>query len=437
MTGKVEQLSTSRKLEIKYVPINEVKPWDRNPKKHNKKAIVESLKRFKPTQPILVQKGTGLIIAGHGRLEAFKELGYEEIPIIELEMSDAEARAYALVDNQTVIAGGWDDDLLLSNLQELKLELPELDMSIFGFSDKHTEKKSEEDDFDVDAAIDADVEPITKPGDLIILGEHRLLCGDSTKKEDVERLMGGEHIDIIVTSPPYSNQRTYEIGEFDWDALMFGMSSAFFPKLKSNAHALFILGPSYKDRRVDFYWNNWLAHCESIGWPLFGMYVWDKGFGKCGEFGGRLAPTHEFIFHFNNKKGVMNKWVETVSEGKRNVHVSFRKRDGTMKPATSPDKIGQPLKIPDSVVRITKALGQSEKTGNHPAIFPVELPAFMLKTWSTKDSIVAEPFGGSGTTLIACEQLGRRCRIMEISPNYCDIIVKRYEEFTNKKAVRT
>ncbi len=95
---------TSRKLEIKYVPIDAVKPWDKNPKKHNKKAILESIKRFKPTQPILVQKGTGLIIAGHGRLEAFKELGYAEVPIIELEMNDAEARAYALVDNQTFIA---------------------------------------------------------------------------------------------------------------------------------------------------------------------------------------------------------------------------------------------------------------------------------------------------------------------------------------------
>lgn len=135
---------TSRKLEIKYVPINDVKPWDKNPKKHNKKAILESIKRFKPTQPILVQKGTGLIIAGHGRLEAFKELGYAEVPIIELEMNDAEARAYALVDNQTVIAGGWDDDLLLTTIQELKVELPELDLGDFGFKDKQMGKEKEE-----------------------------------------------------------------------------------------------------------------------------------------------------------------------------------------------------------------------------------------------------------------------------------------------------
>jgi len=135
---------TSRKLEIKYVPIDAVKPWDKNPKKHNKKAILESIKRFKPTQPILVQKGTGLIIAGHGRLEAFKELGYAEVPIIELEMNDAEARAYALVDNQTVIAGGWDDDLLLTTIQELKVEIPELDLGDFGFKDKQMGKEKEE-----------------------------------------------------------------------------------------------------------------------------------------------------------------------------------------------------------------------------------------------------------------------------------------------------
>ena len=122
---------TATKLEIKYVPIGDVHPWDKNPKKHNKKAIIESIKRFKPTQPILVQKGTGLIIAGHGRLEAFKELGYDEIPITELEMSDAEAHAYALVDNQTVIAGGWDYPILDEVIEELKVDFPELDLSVY------------------------------------------------------------------------------------------------------------------------------------------------------------------------------------------------------------------------------------------------------------------------------------------------------------------
>jgi DNA modification methylase len=432
----VTKIKNEDRLEIQYIPISDVHPWDKNPKKHNKKAIIESLKRFKPTQPILVQKGTHLIIAGHGRLEAFKELKYQEIPVIELDMPDKEAHAYALIDNQTVIAGGWDDKLLKLDLQDIKLELPDLDMSIFGFSEKQTGITAKEDDFDADAALKQIDEPITKLGDIITLGEHRLMCGDSTKKEDVERLMQGKKADIIVTSPPYAAQRTYEIGEFDWDALMNGMTSCFFNHLKQNGHALFNLGTSYKDRRVDFYWNKWLDFCDAAGWPLFGMYVWDKGWGMPGEHNGRLAPSHEYIFHFNKEKGTMNKWLETTTTDIGSIRNRFRAKDGSHKAATSPDKIGQAYKVPDSVIRISRAAGKTEGAGDHPAIFPVELPIFLMNTWSNIADVVVEPFGGSGTTIIAAEQIKRTCYCMEISPNYCDVIVKRWEQLTGKKAVR-
>ena len=124
------------RLMIKYVPINDLKKWDKNPKKHNKEAIIESIKQFNPTQPILVQKGTNRIIAGHGRIDAFRELGYTEVPIIELSLNDKQAKAYALVDNQTTMVEGWDELLLKLDLDEIHLESPELDMDLLGFRDE-------------------------------------------------------------------------------------------------------------------------------------------------------------------------------------------------------------------------------------------------------------------------------------------------------------
>jgi len=408
---------TSRKLEIKYVPIDAVKPWGRNPKKHNKKAIVESLKRFKPTQPILVQKGTGLIIAGHGRLEAFKELGYQEVPIIELEMNDAEARAYALVDNQTVIAGGWDDDLLLSNLQELKLELPELDMSIFGFSDKQSGKKGEEDDFDVDAALASDVEPITRPGDLIILGEHRLLCGDSTKEEDVERLMGGQKARVIVTSPPYFNQREYsqwdtysDFLEFI-DAIIEGIKNASDPESSvvcwnmgsSESTNNFIPADNYfQFLRQGYKWIEWI--------------VWNK------EAATWTIPRSQHI-----SKGI---YIPALKWESISIYLMGRR------PHFEPGDVNEVREWQENVWDLNRVVSSKQKSIGHPAIFPVEIPYRCIKSFSRVGDAVYEPFCGSGTTLIACEMTGRRGYGMEINPRYCDVIVQRWEAFTNKRAVR-
>ena len=403
---------TSRKLEIKYVPIDAVKPWDKNPKKHNKKAILESIKRFKPTQPILVQKGTGLIIAGHGRLEAFKELGYEEIPIIELEMNDAEARAYALVDNQTVIAGGWDEDLLKINIQDLKLELPDLDMSIFGFSDKQTGKKGEEDDFDVDAALDDDVEPITKPGDLIILGEHRLLCGDSTKKEDVERLMGGVKADICFTSPPYNagslnikghaatGAKYLEISDdLNEDEYVGFLNSTISNALIAADDAMINIGLVEGNKRAIIrILNLYIDNFKDI-------IYWKKS---------TCAP--------HIQPGVINNQIEFIlcfGDGKRRFK-SAQFRQGTYWNVIE----GPPA-------------SNNEYAKIHKATFPVYLPANIIENFCPPEGRVFEPFLGTGTTLIACEQLGRTCYGMEIDPKYCDVIVQRWESFTNKKAVRT
>lgn len=267
---------------------------------------------------------------------------------------------------------------------------------------------------------------------------HRLLCGDSTKADDVERLMNGQEADMVFTSPPYSDQREYHIGEFSWDNLMFGVFGNILSLIVSETtHILVNLGMSHKDRAVDFYWDKWLKFMADHGYPLFGWYVWDKGYGMCGEWNGRLAPAHEFVFHFNKKCGSANKWIDTNYSDRDTVHnKTFRKKDGSLKPAVSPDKFGQLTKVPDSVIHIIKASTAGTIVANHPAVYPVELPEFGCKTWTKENDIIYEPFCGSGTTIIACERTNRICYGMEISPAYVDIIIQRFEEYTGQKAIQ-
>ena len=211
---------------------------------------------------------------------------------------------------------------------------------------------------------------------------------------------------------------------------MSGMFGCAINHCEDNAHLLFNLGLSHKDRRVDLYWDKWLGSCEDFGWPLFGWYVWDKGSGFPGEWNGRLAPSHEFVFHFNNQAGSINKWVETTGEslkrgagGKR-----FRQKDGSLNELTSPDKIGQLFKIPDSVIRINREMARGVHTQSHPAVFSVEFAEFFINTWSTVGGIEFEPFLGSGTTIIAAENLARQCRAIEISPAYVAVSLQRYKD---------
>lgn len=275
------------------------------------------------------------------------------------------------------------------------------------------------------------IPPRVAYGDLWALGEHRLLCGDSTNTQDVARLFDGEQFALCFTSPPYSNQRTYKIGEFDWHSMMCGAFERMIENGKPDCHILVNLGLKHENRQVDMYWLQWLMHCSVRDWPLFGWYVWDKLGGMPGDQAGRLSPTHEFLFHFNQQNKTANKWIPT--QGRIGCR-GFRQKDGTIKGPTAPDKRGQAHKIPDSVIRMP-----SEKLRGihdaHPAVFPVALPEFIFKTWSQPYDLVYEPFSGSGTSIIATERLHRRCYAIDIEPTYCDLAIERWQRLTGKQAV--
>lgn len=270
-------------------------------------------------------------------------------------------------------------------------------------------------------------------GDIWQLGKHRLMCGDSTKSQDVDRLFQGEHFTLCFTSPMYTDQREYKLGTFDWSNMMCCSFDQMIAHGTPNCNILINLGLSHKNRQVDLYWTEWLEHCENIGWPLYGWYVWDKGTALPGDWSGRLAPSHEFVFHFNFSNSSANKWVATKRFDSSR---GFRQKNGTIKPPTSPDKFGQAYKVPDSIIRINRENTRGIYTEYHPAVFPVALPEFAMKTWSQPGDIVYEPFCGSGTSIIAGERIRRRVYAMEIEPSYCDLAIQRWEQVTGQKAKR-
>jgi DNA modification methylase len=184
------------------------------------------------------------------------------------------------------------------------------------------------------------------------------------------------------------------------------------------------------------YWHKWFEYCASLKWPLFGWYVWDQGSGLPGDWNGRLAPSHEFLFHFSQKRKYLNKWIETKEESRkpRSHNASLRNTNGTVEPVHSPDLIGQSHKIPDSVIRVNREAARGIHTQNHPAVYPIALPAFIMQTFSQENDIVYEPFCGSGTTIIAAERLKRRCYACEIDEKYASVILARWEQETGLKA---
>ena len=262
-------------------------------------------------------------------------------------------------------------------------------------------------------------------GKLRLKSKHKLMCGDSTNKETVELLMNGEKADMVFTSPPYDNQRTYNIGEIDWTNLMISVHSNLETNISEPGNILINLGQTHSKGFVDFYWNDWLQKFKP-----FGLYIWDKQRCMPGDYSGRLATQHEYIFHFKyGKNQSANKTVKSKKESHAGHRV--RNKDGSIRPFSSSKTIGQSHKIPNSVIGIMNEC--SAKSG-HPAVFPVELPEFIIKTWSS--TIVLDPFGGSGSTLIACEKTDRKCFTMELDPHYCQVIIDRWEQYAEAQAVK-
>ena len=419
------------------VDITELIPNPRNPNKHGDKqvALLAKIIRHQGWRaPIVVSNRSGFIVAGHGRLEAAKLLNVQTVPVNRQDFAtEADEWAHVIADNRIAELAETDDALLKELLAELD---GKIDMDLSGFDAVELERVMDsigENPVDaepqIDRAAELQKEWGTATGQLWKLGEHRLLCGDSTKRDDVERVMGGERAGLCFTSPPYGQQRDYRDGAkekcSDWDKLMRGVFGVL--PMSESGQVLVNLGLIHSEGEWLPYWDKWIEWMREQGWRRFGFYVWDQMHGLRGDWAGRFAPSHEFIFHFNKVALKPCKWVESLHAGENGG--ALRNKNGTFNEVTT-DEI-QSHKLPDSVWRIQRQKGGID---GHPAPFSVALVAHALKSWP---GIAYEPFLGSGTTLIAAEQLGRKCYGLEISPGYCAVILQRFKDATGKTPTLT
>jgi DNA modification methylase len=434
-------------LNIEYRPIGRLIPYIRNPRTHDEAQVAQiaaSIVEFGWTNPVLVDGDNG-VIAGHGRLAAARRLGLSEVPVIELgHLTPNQKRAYVIADNKLALAAGWDEELL--HLEMDDLATAGFDLALTGFSEDELEallSVADDDDQDESDSHSADssgeeipdvpVNPVSRPGDIWNLGPHRLICGDASDLAVISALMENEHARLCITSPPYGNQRDYTSGGVaDWDALMRGVFSQL--PMTPDAQVLVNLGLIHRDNEVVPYWDGWLAWMRTQSWRRFAWYVWDQGPGMPGDWAGRLAPSFEFIFHFNRESRKPHKIVPCKHAGGK-LHLRLdgsstvmRNKAGDVGSWQHACQPTQDTRIPDSVIRIMRHKGKIGKDIDHPAVFPIALPEFIIEAYSDADDIVFEPFGGSGSTLLACQRTGRQGRAVEIAPEYVDVAIQRFQQ---------
>jgi DNA modification methylase len=442
-------------------PVAELRAHAGNARVHGAAQIEQikvSMLAFGFTNPLLVGED-GVLIAGHGRLAAAVALGIEKVPTIVLRhLSAAQKEALRLADNRIAENATWDHALLRDALAAVQAA-PDLDLAALGFSaaelddilaaageavsngnapealsapavqgggDGAAETEEAAEDELADAELAPPRQAVTRPGDLWLLGEHRLLCGDSTDAASVARVMGADRAALLFTSPPYGNQRAYTTGGVsDWDALMQGVFAALPGALRADGQVLVNLGLIHREGEWQPYWQGWLDWMRAHGWRRFGLYAWDQGPGLPGDWNGRLAPAFEFVFHFNREARAPNKIVPCKWAGTPNKGSGLRAADGEVKAYTHIGLPVQEMRIPDSVLRITRHKGRGIET-EHPAVFPVALPEFLMRAYTDEADVVFEPFSGSGTTILAGQRTGRRVRAIELAPAYVDLAIARW-----------
>ena len=362
-------MATDSKMQIEYIKLEQIKPYERNPRKNDEavKYVKQSIKEFGFKVPIVLDKDN-VIVAGHTRYKASKELGLKEVPCIHADDLNVEQiKAFRLADNKVSEFAEWDDSLL-----NLELDSLEMDMTDFGFLDSVFEEPQEI----IEDEVSEDVEPLCKLGDVWQLGNHRLMCGDATNENDVEKLTGGVRIDLVFTDPPYGMNAVSKSGvlsqKYKTDILNDDNNEV--------AIKAFKLLKEKFDNAYHVWWGaNYYTEClpSSECWV-----VWDKNNDASDQTDCELA--------WSNFRSVVRQFTMT-----------------------------------------------SEKVNRvHPTQKPCNLFAQILEKFDKKNEFktVLDLFGGSGSTLIACEQLNRKCYMMELDPHYCDVIINRWETLTGDKA---
>lgn len=434
-------------LSLQHWPIERLIDYARNPRKndHAVEQMAAVITEFGFRIPV-VAKSTGELVDGHLRLKAARKLGMTTVPVVLAdELSEAQIKAFRLLANRSATWAQWDDALLALELEDLKLA--DFDLSLTGFEDGEisrlladdvgsddAEQEPDADESDAaDDVPDAPVVPVSRTGDVWAIGSHRLICGDATDPTVVAVLMQGDAARLCFTSPPYGNQRDYTSGGVkDWDGLMRGVFAKV--PMADDGQVLVNLGLIHRDNEVIPYWDAWLGWMRTQGWRRFAWYVWDQGPGMPGDWAGRFAPSFEFVFHFNRASRKPHKIVPCKHAGQEShlradgSSTAMRGKDGEVGGWTHKGQPTQDTRIPDSVIRVMRHKGKIGQDIDHPAVFPVALPEFVIEAYTDAGDLVFEPFGGSGTTMLAAQRIGRVCRSVEIAPEYVDVTIKRFQQ---------
>lgn len=405
-------------MKIEHIKTDKLIPYARNSRTHSESQVAQiagSIREFGFTNPVLIDNENG-IIAGHGRVMAAQKLGLKEVPCIRLShLTETQRKAYVIADNKLALNSGWDEGMLALELAELKDD--DFDLSLIGFDDKEIDDllaETVEGETDPDEVPEPPVDPVSVIGDVWVMGKHRLMCGDSTSIDSVKKLMNGLEIDFMFTSPPYN------AGDSE--------------KLSGNTHTTDNKYATYRDDKtqsdyLDFlcgFTNAWMfvSKCMAINIQqlagnkiafvdyldsyknhLIDIAIWDKKHGAPQMAKNVMSNRFEYIIFF----------AKTENPSRAIPTADFQ---GTVQNVYE----GQPNR-------------NNEFSKVHAATFPVDFPEWAIKSFTLNGAIIGDAFGGTGTTMIACEKLGRTNYTMELDPKYCDVIIKRWQDFTGKQAI--
>lgn len=425
---KVNRLKEEK---IIYKNIDDLIPYENNPRLNDQgvDALAESIKEFGFKVPIIIDSD-GVIVAGHTRLKACKKLGIEEVPcIVADDLTDEQIKAFRLADNKVAELSDWDLDKLKEEIGEL-----DIDMTKYGFVQIENLDQAIEDINDLmEKEIDDEVEPKAKRGDIYKLGEHYLMCGDSTDSKDVEKLTQGNKIDLVVTDPPYfidyGGGVNKERDKITNDNLSGAEIYNFLLKMYKNINS------SLKDGGVFYIWHSEFARFDFLkalrdaGLQDKQVLVWVKSTATLSRqdynwkhepclYGWKEGAGHYYNSDFTATTApTMQKPVNQMSEKEKDDYI--KELEAYISDGTTTLMYDKPL-----------------KSEYHPTTKPVKLIAEQVSRSSRIGESVMDLFGGSGTTLLACEELNRRCYMMEYEPKYVDIIIQRWEEMTGYEAVK-
>lgn len=402
---------TKNLLRLEYVDAATLADNPRNWRRHPKRqldALADIVAEVGFAVPLLYNERTKRLIDGHAR----KSISKGPVPVVIGNWSDKdEAKILATLDPLAAMADA-DDDVLAKLLADVESESAAV-KELLAELGKHGAEPPPDPGPQLDKADELRKKWKTERGQLWVIGSHRLLCGDSTDAKDVARLMDGDQAGLCFTSPPYAQQRDYGAKIEDWDGLMRGAFATL--PMADEGQVLVNLGLVHKDGEWWPYWDRWIEWMRGQGWRRFGWYVWDQGSGLQGDWNGRLAPSFEFIFHFNRSPVRPEKIRECKTAGRINRNAGLRNADGSREKVTT---VVQTHAIGDSVIRVARQNAGIE----HPAPYPVGLPTFMIESWP---GLVYDPFLGSGTTTVAAQQSSSRCYGIEMEPKYVAVILER------------